>query len=103
MSCSQDTPLLPLGCSEAVGEVMMRRRWIRKQKVGELKRLIRFPEVLRRVPYSKATLYRKIAEGKFPKQIKLDANGRAVAFLESEVDAWIEELVEAAGIASTAA
>jgi prophage regulatory protein len=62
-----------------------------------MKRFLRLPEVMSRVPYSKATLYRLIKSGRFPKPYDLGGNGRAVAFLESEVDAWISERIEAAG------
>ena len=44
-------------------------------------------EVQRRVPYSRSTLYSKIARGEFPAPIDLGA--RAVAWLESDIDEWI--------------
>jgi prophage regulatory protein len=52
-------------------------------------RIIRLPEVLERVSLSRTTIYQKIQEGSFPKQLKL---GRASGWLESEIDAWIEKL-----------
>jgi prophage regulatory protein len=54
------------------------------EKSQNLKRL---PDVLRRVGYSRSTVYQLIAEGKFPKPISLGA--RAVAWLESDIDEWI--------------
>lgn len=53
--------------------------------------LIRLPEVQRRTGYSKAWIYRLIDNGKFPKQIKLGT--RAIAFIESEIDEWIENKI----------
>lgn len=53
--------------------------------------LIRFLEVQRRTGYSKAWLYRLMSEGKFPASIKIGS--RAIAFVESEVDAWIEQRI----------
>lgn len=50
-------------------------------------RFLRLMEVQRRVPYSRATLYQKMARNEFPKQVSL--GGRAVAWRESEVDQWI--------------
>lgn len=52
------------------------------------KRLIRVPEVLRRVGFSRTTMYELIKEGRFPDKVIIGA--RAVAFVESEIDAWIE-------------
>jgi prophage regulatory protein len=57
-------------------------------------RFLRLPEVRNRVPYSRATIYRLITAGRFPRPYSLGA--RAVAWLESEVDAWIAARVEAA-------
>lgn len=53
--------------------------------------LIRLPEVQRRTGYSKAWIYRLIDKGEFPKQIKLGT--RAIAFIESEIDIWIENKI----------
>ena len=61
------------------------------EKTQNLKRL---PDVLNRVGYSRSTIYQLIAEGKFPKPISL--GGRAVAWLESDIDAWIAARVESA-------
>jgi len=55
------------------------------------KRFIRLPEVLERTGFSKAWIYRLISQNRFPKPIKLGE--RAIAFLESEIDDWIEQIV----------
>lgn len=55
------------------------------------KRLIRLPEVLNRTGLCKAWIYRLISRNEFPAQVKLGA--RAVAFLESDIDKWIEEKI----------
>lgn len=55
------------------------------------KRLIRVPEVLRRVGFSRTTMYELIKEGRFPDKVIIGA--RAVAFVESEIDAWIENTI----------
>ncbi|EGJ9167764.1 AlpA family transcriptional regulator [Escherichia coli] len=54
--------------------------------------LIRLPEVQRRTGYSKAWLYRLISQGRFPKPVKIGP--RSVAFIESEVDEWINQRIE---------
>lgn len=57
-------------------------------------RFLRLADVRARVPYSRSTIYQLVAEGKFPKPIRLGE--RAVAWLESEVDAWIASRIESA-------
>ena len=54
--------------------------------------LIRLPEVLKRTGYGKAWIYRLISEGRFPAPVKIGV--RAVAFVESEIDAWIQSVIE---------
>ncbi|EKJ8220771.1 helix-turn-helix transcriptional regulator [Citrobacter sedlakii] len=55
--------------------------------------LIRLPEVQRRTDYSKAWIYRLMAEKRFPSSIKIGA--RAIAFIESEIDDWINSCIDA--------
>ncbi|MEX6167773.1 helix-turn-helix transcriptional regulator [Enterobacter hormaechei] len=54
-------------------------------------RLIRLPEVKRRTGFWKTWIYELIKAGRFPSQVKTGV--RAVAFIESEVDAWIEKII----------
>lgn len=54
-------------------------------------RLLRLPEVINLIGLSKAQIYNLISLGEFPPQIKLGA--RAAAWIESEVDQWIEERI----------
>ncbi|MFZ5295142.1 helix-turn-helix transcriptional regulator [Enterobacter bugandensis] len=54
--------------------------------------LIRFHEVQKRTGYSKAWLYRLMSQGKFPSSIKIGS--RSIAFVESEVDDWINQRIE---------
>lgn len=55
--------------------------------------LIRLSEVQRRTGYSKAWSYRLMADKRFPTSVKIGS--RAIAFIESEVDEWINERIEA--------
>ena len=57
------------------------------------KSLIRLPEVQRRTGYSKAWIYRLMAQKRFPSSIKIGA--RAIAFIESEIDDWINSCIDA--------
>lgn len=50
-------------------------------------RIIRFKTVLARTGLSRSTIYRKIAEGTFPAQLKISANG--AGWHESEISRWI--------------
>lgn len=52
-----------------------------------ISRLIRFREVQHRVGLGRSTIYRWIAEGKFPKPVQL--GGYAVAWAEDDIQAWI--------------
>ncbi|WP_405238894.1 helix-turn-helix transcriptional regulator [Lentisalinibacter orientalis] len=55
-------------------------------------RILRKPEVLKRTGHSHSALYEAIAEGRFPKPVKLGP--RASGWVESEVDAYIESLIQ---------
>ena len=73
------------------------------------KRFIRLPEVLTRTGYGRTTIYRKMEEGTFPRSVKLggppiDPNvfdSRAVAWIEDEVDQWIDSRIEDRDLGST--
>jgi prophage regulatory protein len=55
-------------------------------------KLLRLSDVRDRVPYSRSTIYDLIKKGEFPKPISLGE--RAVAWVESDIDAWIQARVE---------
>jgi prophage regulatory protein len=50
-------------------------------------RLIRLKEVQHRVGLGRSTIYRWMAEGKFPKPVQL--GGYAVAWAEDDLEGWI--------------
>jgi prophage regulatory protein len=52
------------------------------------KRLLPWPEVERRIPYTRQYLSRLERAGKFPRRVQV--GGHRVAWLESELDQWIE-------------
>ncbi|EGQ9845639.1 AlpA family transcriptional regulator [Vibrio cholerae] len=54
-------------------------------------RLIRFREVLAMTGLSRSSMYRFIEENQFPTQVQL--GGRAVAWVESEVQEWIAQRI----------
>jgi prophage regulatory protein len=65
-------------------------------------RLIRLPEVLSRTGYGRTSVYRMMEEGTFPQSLKLGApikdptqfDSRAIAWIEEEVDQWVESRIE---------
>lgn len=50
-------------------------------------RIIRMKTVLARTGLSKSTIYRKMKEGTFPRQVRISANG--TGWHESEINRWI--------------
>ena len=54
-------------------------------------RIVRMKTVLARAGLSRSTIYRKIAEGTFPTQIKISVNG--TGWHESDIDLWIADPV----------
>jgi prophage regulatory protein len=58
-------------------------------------KLIRLPEVLAKTGLTRTRAYALIAKGEFVQPVKLSEGGRAIAFPEAEVDAWIAERIEA--------
>lgn len=57
-------------------------------------RILRRSKVEDRTGLPRSTLYWKIAKGEFPKPILLGGAGsRNVGWIESEVDAWIEQQI----------
>jgi prophage regulatory protein len=57
-------------------------------ELKKAKKIIRFPHICTKTGLPRSTIYRLIAQGKFPKQIKLSE--RTSGFLESEIDDWLE-------------
>ena len=56
--------------------------------------LLRLPQVKATTGLSKSTIYARIADGTFPKQIPLGP--RLVVWVESDIQKWITEQVSAA-------
>ncbi|CAK3069152.1 prophage regulatory protein [Vibrio crassostreae] len=52
-------------------------------------RFLKLKEVMQKTALSRSAIYRKMNEDQFPQSISL--GDRAVAWVESEVDEWMEE------------
>ena len=55
--------------------------------------ILRLPNVKRRTGLSRSTIYLRIANNDFPVPISL--GGRAVGWLEEDVNNWLEEKINA--------
>jgi len=56
------------------------------------RKFLRLPEVISRTGYRRSNIYHLMSLGRFPKAIPL--GGRAVAWLESEIEDWIQARVD---------
>ena len=52
-------------------------------------RILRYPDVKKKIPVTNVTLWRWEREGEFPKRFRL--GGNSAGWLESEVDQWIKD------------
>ena len=65
-------------------------------------RFIRLSEVMSRTGYGRTSIYRKMEDGSFPNSLKLggppkdpnEFDSRAIAWIEEEVDRWIESRIQ---------
>lgn len=55
--------------------------------------ILRLPAVKARTGLSRSTIYLRVAEGTFPKAVSL--GGRAMGWLEAEVESWLEDRIQA--------
>lgn len=55
--------------------------------------ILRLPTVKQRTGLSRSTIYLRISEGRFPKPVSL--GGRAVGWIEAEVNDWLNQQIEA--------
>ena len=54
--------------------------------------ILRLPQVIHRTGLSRSSIYLRMTNGEFPESVSL--GGRAVGWLESEVDEWIVTKIE---------
>lgn len=54
--------------------------------------ILRLPSVKNRTVLSRSSIYLKISQGQFPKQIKLGK--RSAGWLEVEIDDWINQCIK---------
>jgi len=57
--------------------------------------ILRMKQLTEKIGLAKATIYRKIQNGAFPKPFVI-GDGRAAGWLESDIDAWITQQIQPA-------
>lgn len=62
--------------------------------------ILRLPQVKQRVGLGRSSIYALLAEKKFPAPVALSA--RAVGWVESEVEDWISQRIEASRVPAKA-
>jgi prophage regulatory protein len=55
--------------------------------------ILRLPAVKTRTGLSRSTIYLRISQGTFPRPVNL--GGRAVGWLEAEIQEWLQRRIEA--------
>ncbi|EOW9261082.1 TPA: AlpA family transcriptional regulator [Vibrio cholerae] len=55
-------------------------------------RFLKLKEVMEKTALSRSAIYRKMNDGEFPESVSL--GDRAVAWVESEVDEWMQQLLK---------
>ncbi|MBW2187062.1 MAG: AlpA family phage regulatory protein [Deltaproteobacteria bacterium] len=59
-------------------------------QVFKIERFLRIKQLLEIVPLGKSTVWKLVAEGKFPQPIKLSE--RCTAWRESDIQQWMDKL-----------
>ena len=55
------------------------------------KRILRFKDVQKLIPFSRSYIYNLISQGRFPAQIKLIEGGRGAGWWEHEIQGYINQ------------
>lgn len=63
---------------------------------SQKERFLRLSDVMSRTGMSRSSIYLSISEGKFPQNVNLSS--RSVGWLESEIDAWMQDRINSRSI-----
>lgn len=69
-----------------------------RQQIPVSHSILRLPAVIERTGLSRSTIYLRVSQGSFPKPVSLGE--RAVGWLESEIQTWLQCRIEASRIAA---
>lgn len=64
-----------------------------KHSTQTIHRILRRRQVEERTGLSRSTIYSRMSENAFPRPVNL-GGGKAVGWIEAEIDAWIKERIE---------
>lgn len=84
-----ETLALSVYADHSVSEGSVNYQEERPSLMTNADRILRLPTVLARTGLSRSTLYRKISEGTFPRQIQISIHG--AGWYESEINTWIAD------------
>lgn len=59
------------------------------------RRILRMPATMDKVGLKESQIREKVACGEFPKPVRLSASGRAIGFLEHEIEEYLDDLIAA--------
>lgn len=62
--------------------------------------IIRLPAVKNKTRLARSTIYLRIKQGTFPKQVSL--GGRSIGWIESEIETWLSKRIEESRIKNAA-
>lgn len=75
---------------------------MKKNTEADYEKLLRLPDVMDRSGLKRSTIYLRVRQGRFPRQIQL-GDPHVVAWRETEITAWVNAQIAAAGAAIVAA
>jgi prophage regulatory protein len=58
------------------------------------KKILRLPQVKQITGLSRSSIYEFMNKGFFPKSISLNNNGRAIGWLQSDIENWIDSRIK---------
>lgn len=64
-----------------------------KHSTQAIHRILRRRQVEERTGLSRSTIYSRMSENAFPRPVNL-GGGKAVGWIEAEIEAWIKERIE---------
>lgn len=59
--------------------------------ISSPKRILRFKDVQKLIPFSRSYIYNLISQGRFPSQVKLVEGGRGAGWWEHDIRKYLEE------------
>lgn len=64
------------------------------------KKFIRLPEVKNKTGLSRSSIYLRMSNDEFPKNILLGSSSRAVGWLDADIEQWLDERIAASKAAN---